>query len=139
MCRMQLVMQLLPHIIKLRAVHSDMQPDPCYCILPLVSNPLVSTHMPSPPGVKLVLEAVCIMKAIKPVRVKDAQSGRMVDDYWEASKRMLMEDDFLLSLRNYDKDHIDPAIIKRIKVCCVGAGGIWSWFGSGDGWQALRL
>lgn len=48
--------------------------------------------MKSPPaGVKLVLEAVCIMKNIKPVRVKDANSGRMVDDYWEASKKMLME------------------------------------------------
>jgi hypothetical protein len=50
------------------------------------------------------------------VRVKDAQSGRMVDDYWEASKGMLMEADFLGSLRAYDKDHIDPGIIKRIKV-----------------------
>ncbi len=73
--------------------------------------------MKSPPaGVKLVLEAVCIMKGIKPVRVKDAQSGRMVDDFWEASKGMLMEADFLGSLRAYDKDHIDPNIIKKIKV-----------------------
>ena len=40
--------------------------------------------MKSPPsGVKLVLEAVCILKNIKPARVKDAQSGKMVDDYWE--------------------------------------------------------
>jgi dynein heavy chain len=31
--------------------------------------------------------------------VKDAASGRMVDDYWEASKQMLMEADFLGSLR----------------------------------------
>jgi hypothetical protein len=48
--------------------------------------------------------------------MKDAQSGRMVDDYWEASKKMLMEDDFLNSLRAYDKDNIDPSIIKKIKV-----------------------
>ena len=40
--------------------------------------------MKSPPsGVKLVLEAVCILKNVKPARVKDAQSGKMVDDYWE--------------------------------------------------------
>ena len=59
--------------------------------------------------------------------MKDPQTGRMVDDYWEASKKMLMEDDFLHSLRTYDKDHIDQGIIKRIKVCfgdqagkCVG-------------------
>ncbi len=39
--------------------------------------------MKSPPsGVKLVLEAVCILKGIKPARVKDP-SGKMVEDYWE--------------------------------------------------------
>ena len=52
-----------------------------------------------PAGVKLVLEAVCIMKNIKPVRMKDPNSGRMVDDYWEASKKMLMDNDFLETLR----------------------------------------
>ena len=42
--------------------------------------------MKSPPsGVKLVLEAVCILKSVKPARVKDPQSGKMVEDYWEAS------------------------------------------------------
>ena len=35
------------------------------------------------------------------IRLKDPGSGRMVDDYWEASKKMLMEDDFLGSLRKY--------------------------------------
>ena len=40
--------------------------------------------MKSPPsGVKLVLEAVCILKSVKPARVKDTQSGKMVEDYWE--------------------------------------------------------
>ena len=46
-----------------------------------------------------MLEAVCIMKNIKPVRMKDPNSGRMVDDYWEASKKMLMDNDFLETLR----------------------------------------
>jgi len=83
----------------------------------LSKNDIVEVKgMKSPPaGVKLVLEAVCIMKEVKPVRMKDAQSGRMVDDYWEASKRMLMDDDFLNSLKNYDKDNIDASIIKKIK------------------------
>lgn len=49
--------------------------------------------------------------------MKDPQSGRMVDDYWEASKKMLMEDDFLNSLRAYDKDNIADTIVKKIKVC----------------------
>lgn len=75
-------------------------------------------HLPTPnkpTGVKLVLEAVCILKGVKAIRFKDPQSGQMVDSFWEAAKKMLMEDDFLASLRNYDKDHIDPAIVKKIQ------------------------
>nr|8GLV_Kg Chain Kg, DHC_N2 domain-containing protein [Chlamydomonas reinhardtii] len=72
--------------------------------------------MKSPPaGVRRVLEAICIMKGVKPARVKDTASGRMVDDYWEASKKMLMEFDFLDSLRKFDKDHIPPEVIVKIR------------------------
>ena len=72
--------------------------------------------MKSPPkGVKLVLEAVCILKGVKPTRIKDPQSGKMVDDYWQSSLKMLMESDFLESLRSYDKDNIDPKIVTAIK------------------------
>lgn len=53
-----------------------------------------------PAAVKLVLEAVCILKGVKPIRMKDAQSGQMVDSYWEASKKMLQDEDFLPSLRS---------------------------------------
>lgn len=66
-------------------------------------------------GVKIVLEAVCILKNIKAIRVKDAASGKMVDDYWEASKKMLMESDFLQSLRDFDRDNIPAKIIEKIK------------------------
>ncbi|KXZ48211.1 DHC-9 protein [Gonium pectorale] len=72
--------------------------------------------MKSPPGgVRRVLEAICIMKGVKPIRMKDTNTGRMVDDYWEASKKMLMEFDFLDSLKKYDKDHIPPEVISRIR------------------------
>ncbi|KAG2490029.1 hypothetical protein HYH03_011494 [Edaphochlamys debaryana] len=72
--------------------------------------------MKSPPGgVRRVLEAICIMKGVKPARIKDTNTGRMVDDYWEASKKMLMEFDFLDSLKKYDKDHIAPEIIVKIR------------------------
>lgn len=64
---------------------------------------------------KIVLEAVCILKNIKPVRCKDANSGKMVDDYWEASKKMLMESDFLQSLRVFDKDNIPQKIVDKIR------------------------
>jgi dynein heavy chain, axonemal len=72
--------------------------------------------MKSPPaGVKLVMEAVCIMRNVKPSKVKDPNSGKAMEDYWESAKKMLMENDFLDRLRNYDKDHIDPKIIARIE------------------------
>ena len=71
--------------------------------------------MKSPPaGVKLVMEAVCIMRGVKPTKVKDPQSGRMVEDYWESAKKLLMEADFLDKLRGFDKDNIDPKTVAKI-------------------------
>nr|AML30857.1 axonemal inner arm dynein heavy chain 1 [Marsilea vestita] len=73
--------------------------------------------MKSPPGpVKLVIEAVCIMKNIKPTRMKDPSgTGKMIDDYWESSKKMLADAEFLKSLRDFDKDNIPAATIQKIK------------------------
>eukprot|EP00959_Pyramimonas_sp_CCMP1952_P348178 7292936-Pyramimonas_sp.AAC.1 len=44
--------------------------------------------MKSPPsGVKLVMEAVCIMKNIKPRKIQDPAGGiKKVDDYWGPSQ-----------------------------------------------------
>ncbi|XP_073385492.1 uncharacterized protein [Physcomitrium patens] len=73
--------------------------------------------MKSPPaGVKLVMEAVCIMKSIKPTRMKDpGGSGKMIEDYWESCKKMLADSDFLKSLKEYNKDDIPPDIILQIR------------------------
>ena len=72
--------------------------------------------MKSPPtGVKLVMEAVCVMKQIKPDRVKDPDSGQMVEDYWAAAKRALGDLKFLQSLKEYDKDNIPEKVIKVIR------------------------
>ncbi|OAJ37962.1 hypothetical protein BDEG_21931 [Batrachochytrium dendrobatidis JEL423] len=73
--------------------------------------------MKNPPGaVKLVMEAICIMKGLKPARVKDtAGSGKMVDNYWGPAQKMLSDSHFLQGLRSYDKDNIDPKIIERIR------------------------
>lgn len=53
--------------------------------------------MKNPPaGVKLVMSAVCVMKGQKPDRVKDpGGSGKMVEDYWGPSKRLLGDLKFL--------------------------------------------
>jgi hypothetical protein len=49
-------------------------------------------------GVKLVLEAVCVLMGVKPDRVNDPQTGLVVDDYTAASKRMVTDDSFMMSL-----------------------------------------
>ncbi|KAI8904079.1 dynein heavy chain and region D6 of dynein motor-domain-containing protein [Gorgonomyces haynaldii] len=73
--------------------------------------------MKNPPGaVKMVMEAICIMKGIKPARIKDpGGSGKMVDDYWGPSQKLLGDSHFLQSLKSYDKDNIDPNIIAVIR------------------------
>ena len=60
--------------------------------------------MKAPPaGVRLVMEAVCVMKGVKPDRVPDATTGKKVDDYWRASLRVLGDMHFLESLISFDK------------------------------------
>ncbi|KAJ3127539.1 Dynein heavy chain 7, axonemal [Nowakowskiella sp. JEL0407] len=77
---------------------------------------LVKSMKNPPDGVKLVMEAVCVMKDIKPEKVPDPSgSGRMVLDYWKSSLKMLGDAKFLDSLKAFDKDDIPPHVIKKIR------------------------
>ena len=71
--------------------------------------------MKNPPdGVKLVMEAVCVMKEVKPDKVNDpAGTGKKILDYWGPSKRVLGDMNFLACLREYDKDNIPVSVIKK--------------------------
>ncbi|XP_071879956.1 dynein axonemal heavy chain 3 isoform X2 [Anas platyrhynchos] len=73
--------------------------------------------MQNPPGpVKLVMESICVMKGTKPERKPDPSgSGKMIEDYWGSSRKILGDLKFLESLKAYDKDNIPPAIMKRIR------------------------
>lgn len=43
--------------------------------------------MQNPPaGVKVVMEAVCIMKSVKPKKKDGDKPGQKIDDYWEPAK-----------------------------------------------------
>ncbi|KAK9527005.1 hypothetical protein VZT92_015671 [Zoarces viviparus] len=77
----------------------------------------VVKSMQNPPGlVKLVMESVCIMKGIKPERQPDPSgSGKMVEDFWGPSKKLLADLKFLDSLKSYDKDNIPAPYIKKIR------------------------
>ncbi|KAK2839526.1 hypothetical protein Q5P01_013266 [Channa striata] len=73
--------------------------------------------MKSPPtAVKLVMEAICILKGIKPDRISDPSgSGKKVEDFWGPAKKLLGDMKFLQSLHDYDKDNIPPSVIAIIR------------------------
>ncbi|CAM9362495.1 unnamed protein product [Pylaiella littoralis] len=70
-----------------------------------------------PAAVKLVMEAVCIMMAVKPDKIKDPNGGtKKIDDYWgPAQKNLLGDSRFLQNLMDYDKDNMDSAMVEKVK------------------------
>eukprot|EP00794_Sanderia_malayensis_P006878 gene6878-7653_t len=67
-----------------------------------------------PPGVKMVMEAVCILKGLKPM-VKTDANGKQIEDYWGTSRKLLGELKFLDSLKSFDKDNIPPKFMQKIR------------------------
>lgn len=55
------------------------------------------------------------MKSIKPDRKPDPGSGKMVEDYWGPSVKLLGDLKFLENLKMYDKDNIPPPVMKKIR------------------------
>ncbi|XP_069675994.1 dynein axonemal heavy chain 7 isoform X3 [Periplaneta americana] len=76
---------------------------------------LVKSMKNPPDAIKLVMAAVCVMKNVKPDRIHDPATGRMVNDYWGPSKRILGDMYFLQSLKDFDKDNIPPAVMNKIR------------------------
>eukprot|EP00794_Sanderia_malayensis_P012733 gene12733-14038_t len=76
----------------------------------------VRTMQRPPPGVKMVIEAVCIMKGLKPKKVAGDKPGTRVDDYWEVGRGLLQDPGkFLDGLFTYDKDNIADSVIQKIQ------------------------
>ncbi|KAK4876149.1 hypothetical protein RN001_012571 [Aquatica leii] len=75
---------------------------------------LVKSMKNPPAAVKLVMAGVCVIKNINPDKLPDP-SGKPVFDYWGPSKRLLGDMNFLQSLKDYDKDHIKPEIMQKIR------------------------
>ncbi|RUS80966.1 hypothetical protein EGW08_011286 [Elysia chlorotica] len=73
--------------------------------------------MKNPPYlVRLVLEAVCVLRGVKPERVPAPDgSGKKIEDYWGPSKKMLGDMKFLEQLKEFDKDNIPQANMQRIR------------------------
>ncbi|XP_075130611.1 dynein axonemal heavy chain 3-like [Leptodactylus fuscus] len=75
---------------------------------------LLKTMQNPPSGVRLTLAAICILKGIKPEKRTD-QNGKIVDDYWPSSKKMLGDMKFLDLLKEFDKDNIPSKVIAQIR------------------------
>nr|XP_039250666.1 dynein heavy chain 3, axonemal-like [Styela clava] len=75
---------------------------------------LVKTMTNPPAGVKLTMEAICVLKGIKPDHKTDGM-GRAYDDYWPAARKMLGDMKLLDSLREFDKDNIPTPVMKKIR------------------------
>ncbi|KAL6751111.1 dynein heavy chain 5 [Haematococcus lacustris] len=77
---------------------------------------LVQSFKNPPSAIKLVMEAVCVLLDVKPTRLKDpGGSGKMIDDYWPSAQKVLTDPNFLRTLKEYDKDNVQPKIIERIR------------------------
>ncbi|XP_075336554.1 dynein axonemal heavy chain 7 [Odontesthes bonariensis] len=77
---------------------------------------VVKSMKSPPPAVKLVMEAICILKGVKPDRVPDPSgSGKKMEDFWGPAKKLLGDLKFLQSLHEYDKDNIPPNYIAVIR------------------------
>ena len=70
-----------------------------------------------PGGVKLVMEAVCIMQGVKPKMEAGEKPGTKIANYWDNGKKQLLSDipRFLESLFKFDKDNIPEDRIKKIQ------------------------
>jgi dynein heavy chain len=69
--------------------------------------------MNPPDGVKLALEACCIMLGISPDYVKVGTAK--VVDYWQKSKKLVKDYKKLISrLESYDKDNVSEQTINKI-------------------------
>ncbi|CAG9840890.1 unnamed protein product, partial [Diabrotica balteata] len=69
-----------------------------------------------PAGVVYVIEAICIVKNIKPNKIPGFKPGEKLLDYWEPGRIMLADPQaFLMSLMNFDKDSITEEMIDKLR------------------------
>ena len=70
-----------------------------------------------PEGVRLVMEATCIMFEEKPKMVADPnRMGKKIPDYWENATKLLADPTrFLTMLTEFDKDNIKNSVITKIE------------------------
>ena len=75
---------------------------------------LMKSFTNPPPGVRLALEAMCVMLGKTPKWVK--KDGQKTADYWDVSKKLIGNYKKLIeTLENYPKENVDPKVIAKIQ------------------------
>jgi dynein heavy chain len=72
-----------------------------------------------PGGVKLTMEALCILFQVKSVKIADPDTqGKKIDDYWGPAKTVLLADanKLLSDLKTFDKDNIPEKVIDKLQL-----------------------
>ena len=71
-----------------------------------------------PAGVKLTMQAACVMFEVKPILKDDVTyAGRKTKDWWASAQRFLLADTakFLNDLKTYNRDNINERVILEIE------------------------
>lgn len=73
--------------------------------------------MKRPPlGVVTVIETICIINDVKPLRVPGQKYGEKVNDYWPPAQGMLSDPGaFLSGLMNFDKSRLTQEKIEKLR------------------------
>jgi dynein heavy chain len=66
-------------------------------------------------GIKMVLEAVCIMFDIDPEKKMNPETQKVEPDYWGPSLKLLMDINFLNNVKTYQKNRLDNKLGKLQK------------------------
>ncbi|XP_076646459.1 dynein axonemal heavy chain 1 [Halictus rubicundus] len=72
-----------------------------------------------PVGVLLVIEAICIINNVKPIKTEAGKFGKegAKMDYWTPGSQMLSDPGhFLNTMENYDKENLTAEMINKLKV-----------------------
>lgn len=99
--------------------------------------------MKSPPqAVKLVMEAICIIKGVEPDRVPDPATGKMKEDFWGPSQKLLNDIKFLSHLISLKDSKIPSKVMQvidekyltnpdfdpnKVKKASIAAQGLCKW------------
>jgi dynein heavy chain len=76
----------------------------------------IRTMQQPPTTVRKVLASVCVLTNRQPDRKPDPNNpGKKIIDYWAPAKKALGEMDFINQLKTFDKDHILPEVMKKLR------------------------